>query len=86
MATTIEEIQTLVEQLPPTDQQKVLELAQRLAEMQRFLDSLPKSTLPPGTPGNVLLEVLQRFQLPLEAVEAMERAIEDCERVEMDEY
>jgi len=44
--------------------------------------SLPETKLPPGTPGKDLL----RFKLPLEDAEAMERALEDCERIEPDGY
>jgi len=51
--------------------------------MQQFVKSLPETKLPPGTPGEALLG----FKLPLEEVEAMERAIEEgCERVDPDEY
>ncbi len=83
MATTVEEINALVEQLSPNYQQKVLKLAQELAQMQQFVKSLPETKLPPGTPGEALLG----FKLPLEEVEAMERAIEEgCERVDPDEY
>ena len=79
MATTAEEIHTLVEQLSPAYQQKVLKLAQELAQMQEFVNSLPEAELPPGTPGKALL----RFSLPPEEVDAMARAIEEgCERIE----
>jgi len=82
MATVIEKIHELVEQLPPAQQERVLEFAQELAEMQRFISSLPKTPPPPGKPGKVLL----RFKLPTEDVEAMRRALEDCERIELGEY
>jgi len=86
MATTIEEIQALVKRLPPERQQKVLEFARGLSQSGRTISSLPKTPLPPGTSGADLLTALHGFKLPLEDVEAMERALEDCERVEPDEY
>ena len=82
MATRLEEIHALVEQLSPDYQQRVLEFAQELAQMHQFTMSLPETKLPPGTPGKDLL----RFKLPLEDAEAMERALEDCERIEPDGY
>ncbi len=72
MATIFEELHAVVEQLSPANQQRVLEFAQDLKQATTFL---PKSKLPPGTPGSVLL----RFSLPLEDAEEMERALEDCE-------
>jgi hypothetical protein len=82
MATIPEEIRTIVERLSPDYQKRVLEFAQELAQTDRIFASLPRSVPPPGTPGSVLM----RFKLPLEDVEAMERALEDCERIEPDEY
>ncbi len=82
MATIPEEIHTIVERLSPDYQRRVLEFAQELAQTDYTLASLPRTALPPGTPGSVLM----RFKLPLEDVEAMERALEDCERIEPDEY
>jgi hypothetical protein len=72
MATMPEEIRSLVEQLSPANQQRVLEFAQ---DLKQATTSLPKSKPPPGTPGSLLL----RFSLPLEDAEEMERALEDCE-------
>ena len=77
MATIAEEIHTIVERLSPDNQRRVLEFAQELAQTHYTLASLPRTPLPPGTPGSVLM----RFKLPLEDVEAMERALEDCERI-----
>ena len=42
--------------------------------------SLPTTPLPPGTPGNALLQL--RFLSSREDAEAMERALQDCERIE----
>ena len=75
MVTIPEEICAIVERLSPDYQKRVLEFAQELARTDHILASLPRSILPPGTPGSVLM----RFKLPLEDVEAMERALEDCE-------
>jgi hypothetical protein len=81
MATVFEELRNLIERLSPDYQQKVLEFAQGLVQTSYSVSSLPVTPLPPGTPGSVLL----RFVLPDEDVEAMERALEDCEGVEPDE-
>ncbi len=82
MATTPEEIRSLVERLSPNLQERVLKFAQGLAQTQEESLSLPRTPLPPGTPGSTLLH----FKLPLEDAEAMEHALEDCERIEPDEY
>jgi len=80
MATMLEQIHTLVEHLSPDDQKQALALIDELASIHD--ENLPKSKLPPGTHGEALL----RVSLPLEHVEAMERAIaEPCERIEPDE-
>ena len=82
MATMPEEIRSLVERLSPDLQQQVLRFAKGLTRTHKDIAALPKTPLPPGTPGPTLL----RFKLPSEDVEAMERALEDCERIEPDEY
>jgi hypothetical protein len=74
MATVPEEIRSLVERLSPDLQQQVLKFVEGLARSHKDIASLPKTPLPPGTPGSTLL----RFKLPSEDVEAMERALEDC--------
>ena len=83
MATVLEELHKIVERLSPNYQRQVLEFAQKLTETEQASVPLPVPTtpLPPGTPGSALL----RFKLPLEDAEAMERALEDCERIEPDE-
>ena len=82
MATMPEEIRSVVERLSPDLQRQVLKFAQRLTLSNRDTLPLPKTPLPPGTAAATLL----RFKLPLEDAEAMERALEDCERIEPDEY
>ena len=81
MASIAEEIRTVVEQLSPDYQRRVLEFAQELTKAQPEVAQRQHTVLPPGAPGKNLL----RFKFPLEDVEAMERALEDCERVEPDE-
>jgi hypothetical protein len=81
MATTIEEIDALVRRLPPERQKQVLEFARGLAQPERPLTFQPQTPPMPPTPGSALL----RFKLPAEDVDAMERALEDCERIEPDE-
>ena len=74
MATMPEEIRSPVEQLPPDLQRQVLKFAKGLTRLNKDVVSLPKTPLPPGTPGSTLLS----FKLPKEDAEAMERALEDC--------
>jgi len=86
MATVLEELNKIVEQLPPERQRRVLEFAQRLtrADQSSMPLTLPTTPLPPGTPGSVLQQL--HFLSSQEDVEAMERALEDTERIEPDEY
>ena len=86
MATVLEEIHKIVERLSPDYQRRVLEFAQRLTEIKQTSVplSVPTTPLPPGTPGSALLQL--RFMSSREDVEAMERALEDCERIDPDEH
>jgi hypothetical protein len=86
MATIIEELNKLVERLSLAQQKKVLEFAQQLKETEQTSIplSFPTTPLPPGTPGSALLRL--HFMSSKEDAEAMERALEDCERIEVDEY
>ncbi len=86
MATVLEEIHKLVERLPPDRQWQALEFLRGLAQTNQTNVPLsqPTTPLPPGTPGSVLLKL--RFMSSKEDVEAMERALEDCERIEVDEH
>jgi hypothetical protein len=77
MATIPEEVTSLLKRLPPSDQQRVLDYARRLAGTTRF----PRTPLPPGTAPDVLL----RITVSPEIGEAMERALENCERIDADE-
>jgi hypothetical protein len=82
MSTVLEEIHKIVERLPLTYQQRVLEFVQRLTQTDQTTVplSFPTTPLPPGTPGSALLQV--RFKFSREDFEAMKRALEDCERIE----
>ncbi|HCI79893.1 MAG TPA: hypothetical protein DHW02_09390 [Ktedonobacter sp.] len=75
MATTLEKIHALIDQLPPDK----LELA--LQGIQEIINSASsKSQLPPGKPASELLSY--HFSLSKEDTDAMEHAImKDCERI-----
>ena len=75
MATTLEEIYALAEQLSPEKQREALRFMQELAETE----GISKPDLPPGTPSSALLNV--HFSLSEEEADAMWRVImEDRER------
>jgi hypothetical protein len=74
MATVSEELHALVDRLSLDNQRRLLELAQMLNETDPYIMSFPKSKLPPTKPGSAL----RHFNISLEDVEAMERALEDC--------
>lgn len=82
MATVPDEIRKIVAQLPFEYQRRVLEFAEELVHTSSRASALPTTPLPPGTPGRALLH----FTLPMEDIEAIERALEDCEKVDSDEY
>lgn len=77
MATIAEEITSLIERLSPNDQKGVLELACGLVNLPAFLHT----PLAPDTPG----EVLAQLRVSPVVGEAMERALEECERVDSGE-
>jgi hypothetical protein len=77
LATIAEEITSLIERLWPNDQKGVLELARGLANPPAFLHT----PLPPDTPG----EVIAQLRVSPVVGEAMERALEECERVDSGE-
>src|SRR5438270_13277425 len=81
-----QEIHKVVERLPVDRQQKVLEFAQKLTQTDQATVplSVPTTPLPAGTPGSAILQM--RFMSSREDAEAMERALEDCERIEADEH
>jgi len=86
MPTPTEEVQTMFDRLSPGDQRRVLDFIQELqeiSEVHQAILSLPKSPLPEG---GVPAKALLGFKFPLEVVEEIERALEDCERIDMDEW
>ncbi len=72
MATIAEELNALLAQLPPREQERVLSFARELAHPPM----VPHTPLPPGTPGHVVA----KLRVSPEAGEAMERALEETER------
>lgn len=86
MATVLEEIHKIVERLSFDHQQRVLEFLQNLTQSSQTSIplSVPTTPLPPGTPASALLRL--RFLSSPEDIQAMERALEDCERIEPDEH
>lgn len=78
MSTIVEELSSLVAQLPPHEQERVLNFARELAHPPVF----PHTPLPPGSPPDALL----RLRVDDETGEAMERAHEDCEQIWPDEH
>ena len=77
MATIAEELTSLLAQLPPREQERILGFARELAHPPTF----PHTTLPPGTPGHIVAQL----RISPEFGEAMERALEDTEQVYEDE-
>lgn len=76
MATVPDEIRKIVEQLPFEYQRCVLKFAEELVHTGSRSSALPTTPLSLGTPGRALLP----FTLPLEDVEAIEHALEDCKQ------
>jgi len=83
MKNMIEQLCDLMKQLSLENQRRVVDYAQALVQSQRAILPLPKTPLPSGTPGRALLAALQNSKLSSEDVDAMERALEDCERNEL---
>jgi hypothetical protein len=77
MATIAEELTSILANLSVRDQERVLGFARELAHPPTF----PHVTPPPGTPGSVVA----RLRVLPEAGEAMENALEECERIWPDE-
>lgn len=75
MATVPEELQSLIERLPPDDLKRVLDYARKLANMPPF----PHTPLPPGSPPDVLLGIT----VAPEVGEAMAQALEDFEQIDL---
>lgn len=78
MSTIAEELTELLAQLPPREQERVLSFARELAHPPIVVAHTP---LPPGASPEALL----RIRVDPEVGEAMEQALEDCERIDLDE-
>ncbi|HEY7093100.1 MAG TPA: hypothetical protein VH393_07980, partial [Ktedonobacterales bacterium] len=76
MATIPEELESLLARLSEADQRRLLEYARALASAEPF----PRSPLPPGSPPEALL----RIRVSPEIGEAMERALEERERDDLE--
>lgn len=76
MATTAEELHHMIDQLSPEEQERLLAYARELAQPQPY----PRTPLPPGTPGSVVAQL----SVSPEVGEAMERALEETERIDLD--
>ena len=74
MATTTDELHNLIDQMSAQDQQRILAFARELAGLSPH----PPTPLPPGTPGSAISDL----RVSPEGGEAMEHALEDCERIE----
>jgi hypothetical protein len=77
MATIAEELSSLLGQLSLRDQERILSYARELAHPHAF----PRTPLPPGSSPDALL----RIRVDQEVGEAMEKALEECERIWPDE-
>lgn len=77
MATIAEELSSLVAQLPPREQERVLTFARELISPPAF----PHTPLPQGNPPDALL----RIRVDPAVGEAMAQALAECELVDADE-
>ena len=75
MATTAEELHTMIDHLSAQDQERMLVFARELTQPKPY----PHTPLPPGTPGHVVAQL----SVSPEVGEAMERALEDTERIDL---
>lgn len=78
MSTIVEELASVVAQLPEREQERVLSFARELAHPPVF----PHTPLPPGGSPEALL----RLRVDDATGEAMQRAHEDAERIWPDEH
>ena len=69
MATTAEELHTMIDHLSAEDQARMLGYARELAQLQAF----PHTPLPPGTPGSAIANL----RVSPEGGDAMEQALAD---------
>jgi hypothetical protein len=77
MTSIVDELNALMAQLPPKEQERVLDFARELAHPPIF----PHTPLPAAKPHDLLLTL----RVPPEVADAMEAAHEECERIDEDE-
>jgi hypothetical protein len=70
-----QELMDAIRRLSESQRQDVLSYAQQLGDQK-----------PIGIPGPVLLERIKALEWPKEDIEEMKKAIEDCERIDWDEW
>lgn len=78
MATTVEELRSLIDRLPPQDQERMLAYARELAQPR----PAPRTPLPTGSPPEALL----RFTVSSEVGEALEQAHIESQKIDPDEH
>jgi len=76
MATTSEELHSMIDHLSAQDQERILAYVRELAQPQPY----PHTPLPPGTPGHIVAQL----SVSPEVGEAMEQALEETERIDPD--
>lgn len=69
------ELMDVVRKLSESQQRDVLSYARRL-----------RGEKPVGIPGRILIERIEALDWPKEDLEEMKQAIEDCERIDWDEW
>lgn len=78
MATTAEELHSMIDHLSAQDQERMLEYARELVQPQLA----PRTPLPPGSAPEALL----RFIVPAEVGDALEQAHIESEKIDPDEH
>ncbi len=82
MATTSEELHSMIDQLSAQDQERILAYARELAQPYPQPQPYPpaRAPLPPGTPGSVVAQL----SVSPEVGAALAAAHEECERIDPD--
>lgn len=74
MTTTAEELHHMIDHLSAKDQERMLAYARELEQPR----PLPRTPLPPGSPGNAIANL----RVSAEGGAVMKQALEDCERID----